>query len=127
MVEVDAKLEVAHFLLGFPYLKSTVLYTLYKIAQTGTYLQNDMCTYFDTNKYVVNEDLNTTLVPLDIENCERHWSFYACTESAFPNEVSCIQKDNLNCPLSVYKCTSSYTFVETIHGILLRNNRMYTV
>ena len=121
LVEVNEKLDIAHFVLQIPLIYKQDIKYLFQSSQVGTHVKNNMCTYYNVPKHLYK--IEGQFYPLNIDHCMKNNDLYVCPREKFSNKSACIQTKNFNCTYRITECNEYYEFDMSQIGILIRNNR----
>ena len=123
LLKIDTRLSLAHFVLYVPWIKtSNRLLKLYKTSQVGTYLTDNSCRYLDIPPYMVQS--KDILFDIDLQLCKSHLNLYICPTEAKSTAPSCLQRTNSTCHSRRSQCKGHYEFATSLHGTLIRNNKI---
>ena len=121
LVEVDEKLDIAHFILQIPLIYSSETLDLFSTAQVGTFVKINTCAYFSLPENLYKKD--NKFYDITLDKCIKNNNLYICSSDKISNKTSCIQNDNIICSIRKTMCKNYYEFDMSQVGILLRNNK----
>ena len=121
LLSIDSNLTQAHFVMFIPLVNvKDSLHNLYHTVQVGIHVKDNTCGYFDLPKHLFVKDEKFYNVKLS--DCQQNNALYICSIGSIQNVSSCIQKDEITCPLRHTTCISQCHFEVCKQGILFREN-----
>ena len=127
LVTISDDLSISHFVISFPGLPTpSENKKLFRFSQVGMFSPPSTCTFFEMPRYAIWRQSTSKFYEISGDECATFEELSICGPSLKIDDTSCVQIGEISCPLTQISCDTvknSYSYVVTLSGVLMRNNK----